>query len=73
MSLVSGYITSAQCEQALASMGIPETCRVDVPSSEDLQDGEQNAIVSKLVFIKLAKIGLANAISTFVKWTFALF
>ena len=56
----------------MASMGIPESCQVHVArgdaAAEDLE-GElkgDEAIVSKDLFVKCVKIGLAKATSTFV-------
>ena len=46
----------------MSSLGIPEECRVDLVD----EDGPDDAIVSKQVFVKNAKIGLAKATATFV-------
>ena len=68
-----GHITHSQCAQALATLGIPETCHVtftrsdeDVGEEEDMLLGTDVEFVSKESFLKLAKIGLAKATSTFV-------
>ena len=49
----------------MASLGIPEACRVDLTDDNDEEPAE-DAIVSKEVFMKNAKIGLAKATATFV-------
>ena len=55
----------------MASMGIPESCQVHVAIGDAADDLEgelkgDEAIVSKDLFVKCVKIGLAKATSTFV-------